>query len=127
MDVRWHGGWWEGIVIQKESENKIHVYFPGLDKFYFIQLHLLLLFMFVFINHWASNCYFLHFLQGKSKNQYSAVKERPDAVNSILSCLGMKLVLKKTRDGNAMQISICVNGQLLKDSTELKRISFGIW
>ncbi|CAN4093553.1 unnamed protein product [Withania somnifera] len=29
VDARWHNGWWEGIVIEKESENKLHVYLLG--------------------------------------------------------------------------------------------------
>ncbi|KAG0460031.1 hypothetical protein HPP92_023159 [Vanilla planifolia] len=29
VDAWWHDGWWEGVVINDQSEGKIHVYFPG--------------------------------------------------------------------------------------------------
>ncbi|CAI0552438.1 unnamed protein product [Linum tenue] len=80
VDVWWHDGWWEGIVVEMDSEQKIRVHFPGLFK----------LILCLFIVQWRE--------QGRSvvrsnlrqsqewlENGWIKLKARPENVDSILS------------------------------------------
>ncbi|GAU32126.1 hypothetical protein TSUD_218770 [Trifolium subterraneum] len=78
VDAWWHDGWWEGIVLQKESDIKYHVYFPGEKK--------LLIFGPANLRH----------SQDWTGNGWVKVRERPDLVASILSNLKTKQNLSKS-------------------------------
>ncbi|XP_010909340.1 uncharacterized protein [Elaeis guineensis] len=67
VDSWWHDGWWEGIVIRKESEGQIHVYFPGEQR------------VSIF-----SRCD-LRPSQDWINNKWNHIEDRKDIVSSLLS------------------------------------------
>ncbi|CAJ1932329.1 unnamed protein product [Sphenostylis stenocarpa] len=69
VDAWWHDGWWEGIVVQKDSEANYHVYFPG-EK--------------VVSVFGPGN---LREAQDWVGNEWVNVRERPELVASVLSSL----------------------------------------
>ncbi|XP_010263509.1 PREDICTED: uncharacterized protein LOC104601746 [Nelumbo nucifera] len=69
VDAWWCDGWWEGIVVRKESEDRVHVYFQGERR--------TLIF--------GSGD--LRRSQDWVGNRWKCIKERPDIVASILSGL----------------------------------------
>ncbi|KAI4379151.1 hypothetical protein MLD38_005486 [Melastoma candidum] len=90
VDVLWHDGRWEGIVFQKEGEDKFHVYFPGEKKdavFPREQLRR--------TQEWV-------------ENRWVAVQERFDLVGMILTQMGLKQDEEKHHDRQADQrIAAC--------------------
>ncbi|GFZ21409.1 agenet and bromo-adjacent homology (BAH) domain-containing protein [Actinidia rufa] len=94
VDVWWHDGWWEGIVLQKESEDKICVYFPGEKQE--------LLF---------GSCDLRH-SQEWWGNGWGVIKERPDLASSILSDLERKQVVVKASFVEREKAATCERREL---------------
>lgn len=65
VDAWLHDGWWEGIVVHKESDDRIHIYFPG-EK----QRSIL-------------GCKFLRRSEEWLGDQWEQMKSRPDLLDSI--------------------------------------------
>ncbi|KAG4165031.1 hypothetical protein ERO13_A13G054100v2 [Gossypium hirsutum] len=98
VDAWWHDGWWEGIVIKKDAEDKFHVCFPE-EKLESV------------------------FGSGDVRqsrewigNRWINIKERHDLVNSILR--GRKQVEGKSYDCNVEDTSICDGVQYSADGTD---------
>ncbi|OIW02268.1 hypothetical protein TanjilG_15257 [Lupinus angustifolius] len=83
VDVWWHDGWWEGIVVKKESEANFHVYFPG-EK--------------VVSTFGPDKLRHSHDWSG---NGWVNMNERPDLVTSILSSLKTKQESSKSYDSKS--------------------------
>ncbi|CAI9785365.1 unnamed protein product [Fraxinus pennsylvanica] len=81
VDAWWHDGWWEGIVMKKKMEDKLHVYLPGEKREMIFSLN------------------DLRHSQEWIENGWKAIKERPEVV-PILSGLERKLCVGTSSDVN---------------------------
>ncbi|KAL2347572.1 hypothetical protein Fmac_001572 [Flemingia macrophylla] len=98
VDAWWHDGWWEGIVVLKDSEASYHVYFPG-EK--------------VVSVFGPAN---LRESQDWVVNEWMTVRARPDLVASILTTLQPKQNLCKSIDNKSTLASTRDEGIQSKQS-----------
>ncbi|KAK1313186.1 hypothetical protein QJS10_CPA06g02197 [Acorus calamus] len=80
VDARWCDGWWEGIVLRREAEGKVHVYFPGEKQN--------LVFSQVDLRH----------SQDWLGNKWHAIKGRPDLVHLLLGDGESEIDIKSNED-----------------------------
>ncbi|OMP06770.1 hypothetical protein COLO4_07905 [Corchorus olitorius] len=97
VDVWWHDGWWEGIVVKNDSEDKLHVYFPGEKR------------------ESIFNPGDIRNSQEWLGNRWIDIKQRHDVVRSIV--LGRKQDAVKSNDCNLAKTTICDSGHCGKDAT----------
>ncbi|KAK9903808.1 hypothetical protein M0R45_000917 [Rubus argutus] len=99
VDVWWHDGWWEGIVLKKECDDRLHIYFPGENR---------------------------ELIAGRGEvrhseewlgNEWADSKDRPDLVASISSNLETTQIVGKSFDGMSGQSEICDSRALKKHET----------
>ncbi|XP_059655530.1 uncharacterized protein LOC132302636 [Cornus florida] len=106
VDAWWHDGWWEGIVVQKETEDRFHVYFPGEKQ-----------------ESTFGHCDLRH-SQEWLGNGWKHIKVRPDLVTLILKSLSTKHIMVESHDSKPDQAPICEKKQRFrivhKDSSSVK-------
>ncbi|KAF3431835.1 hypothetical protein FNV43_RR26571 [Rhamnella rubrinervis] len=96
VDVWWHDGWWEGIVVHKESDDRLQVYFPGEKQC-------------LTFNHGQ-----LRHSQEWLRNGWEQIKGRPDLATSLVSQLDKK---GKSCCGSLEQDAICESELVRKDES----------
>ncbi|KAH0991140.1 hypothetical protein GBA52_002623 [Prunus armeniaca] len=102
VDVWWHDGWWEGIVVQKECDERLRVYFPGEKRVLIVGRGELR-----HSQEWVGN-------------GWAQIKDEPELVSSITCSLETKQVVGKCLDGMSAQSAICDSRASKKDETGCK-------
>ncbi|XP_009356604.2 uncharacterized protein LOC103947416 [Pyrus x bretschneideri] len=99
VDVWWNDGWWEGIVVQKEPDERLHVYFPGEKRV-------------LIVGHGE-----LRHSQEWLGIGWAQIKDRPELVSSISCNLETKQVVGKSSDCVPTQSAVCDSEPLKKEET----------
>ncbi|KAE8657450.1 hypothetical protein F3Y22_tig00116995pilonHSYRG00127 [Hibiscus syriacus] len=99
VDVWWHDGWWEGLVIHKDSEDKFCVHFPGEKRESVFDIGDIRQ-----SQEWAGN-------------RWINMKERCDLVGIVLRA--GKQNASNSNDSNFDKNTICCDGGIIvKDATD---------
>ncbi|KAF9674110.1 hypothetical protein SADUNF_Sadunf10G0093600 [Salix dunnii] len=88
VDVWWNDAWWEGVVVQKDSEDRIHVFFPGEKK------------------ESVFCCSDLRLSQEWVGNEWTHIKGRPNILSHISSCMERKQVKFRSDESKLAQAAI---------------------
>ncbi|KAJ6429774.1 hypothetical protein OIU84_021218 [Salix udensis] len=88
VDAWWNNAWWEGIVVQKETEDRIHVFFPG-EK-----------------TESVFCCSDLRLSIEWLGNGWTHIKERPDILSQLSSCSERKQVTFISDESKLAQVAI---------------------